>query len=168
MAGRIAALRANGKGAKVTVARRSFGATALSSGAIDVAPDLAAPPGDLKAQLVSPELAAREVARTRPNHPYAILVQKLDRLQEALRFAAEQLPDLLQAPTGRNALLPTPLGTVKPTAMAQSSQAGADLASLPESIAVVQLSANPTYDARMIASGLEQAASALARKLTAA
>jgi len=68
----------------------------------------------------------------------------------------------------RNALLPTPLGTVKPAAMAQSSQAGADLASLPERIAVVQLSVNPSYDARIIASGLEQAALLLGRQLTAA
>ncbi len=167
MAGSIAALCAASRGTKVILARRSLGATALSSGAIDVAPDPAAPPGDLKSQLVSPELAAREVARTRPNHPYAILVDKLERLKEALRFAAEQLPDLLGAPQSRNALLPSPLGTVKPVGMAQSTQAGADLASLPDSIAVVQLSVNPSYDARLVARGLEEAATLLGRKLTA-
>jgi glycerol-3-phosphate dehydrogenase subunit B len=167
MAGSIAALCARSRGAKVLLARRSLGATALSSGAIDVAPDPSAPPGDLKSQLVSPELAAREVARTRPNHPYAILVDKLERLKEALQFAAEQLPDILGAPLSRNALLPTPLGTVKPVGMAQSTQAGADLASLPDSIAVVQLSVNPSYDARLIARGLEEAAAALGRKLSA-
>ncbi len=167
MAGCIAALSAKKRGAEVVVARRSLGATALSSGAIDVAPDPAAPPGDMKSQLVSPLLAAREVARTRPNHPYAILVNRLDRLKEALSFAAAQLPEVLDPPMIRNALLPTPLGTVKPAGMAQSSQAGADLASLPESIGVVQLSVNPSYDARIIAAGLEQAAARLGRRLSA-
>lgn len=167
MAGCIAALSAKKRGVEVVLARRSLGATALSSGAIDVAPDPAAPPGDMKSQLVSPLLAAREVARTRPNHPYAILVDRLDRLKEALSFAAAQLPEVLDPPMPRNALLPTPLGTVKPAGMAQSSQAGADLASLPESIAVVQLSVNPAYDARIIAAGLERAASRLGRKLSA-
>ncbi|HYR56848.1 MAG TPA: FAD-binding protein, partial [Myxococcaceae bacterium] len=128
MAGCIAALSARKNGAEVVVARRSLGATALSSGAIDVAPDPAAPPGDMKSQLVSPLLAAREVARTRPNHPYAVLVDRLDRLKGALSFAAAQLPEVLDPPMIRNALLPTPLGTVKPAGMAQSSQAGADLA----------------------------------------
>jgi glycerol-3-phosphate dehydrogenase subunit B len=167
MAGCIAALSAKRRGARVIVARRSLGATALSSGAIDVAPDPAAPPGDMKSQLVSPLLAAREMARTRPNHPYAVLVDSLDRLNEALSFAAARLPEVLDPPMIRNALLPTPLGTVKPAGMAQSSQAGADLASLPESIGVVQLSVNPSYDARIIAAGLEQAASRLGRRLSA-
>jgi glycerol-3-phosphate dehydrogenase subunit B len=167
MAGSIAALRAKSKGAQVTLCRHSLGATALSSGAVDVAPDPAAPPGDLKSQLVSPELAAREIARTRPNHPYAILVDKLDRLKEALSFAAAVLPEILCPPLARNALLPTPLGTVKPAGMAQPAHAGADLAALPESIAVVQLSVNPSFDAQLVARGLEQSASLLGRKLTA-
>ncbi len=167
MAGAIAALSARSKGAEVVLARRSLGATALSSGAIDVAADLSAPAGALKSQLISPELAAREVARIRPNHPYAVLVDKLHRLKESLSFAAARLPELLSPPLARNALLPTPLGTVKPAGMAQLSQVGADLASLPESIAVVQLSVNPIYDARLIAGGLEAAAALLGRRLAA-
>src|SRR5712692_680914 len=115
MAGAIAALSARKRGASVVVARRSLGATALSSGAIDVAPDPAAPGGDLRSQLVDPQKAALEVARTRPHHPYAILQEKLPRLLEALRFAAEQLPGLIAPPLPRNALLPSPLGTVKPS-----------------------------------------------------
>jgi glycerol-3-phosphate dehydrogenase subunit B len=51
--------------------------------------------------------------------------------------------------------------------MAQSSHLGGDLVSLPESVGVVQLSINPAYDARMIASGLEAAAALLGRRLTA-
>lgn len=168
MAGAIAALSASRRGVSVLVARRSLGATALSSGAIDVAPDPAAPSGDLSSQLVDPQKAAREVARTRPHHPYAVLQEKLPRLLEALQFAAEQLPGLIAAPRAINALLPSPLGTVKPCAMGQLSQMGADVSSLPATIAVVQLSVNPAFDARIVASGIESAARSLGRKVSAA
>ncbi|HME89833.1 MAG TPA: FAD-binding protein [Myxococcaceae bacterium] len=167
MAGAIAALSARRRGASVLVARRSLGATALSSGAIDVAPDPAAPSGDLRSQLVDPEKAAREVARTRPHHPYAVLQDKLPRLMEALHFAAQQLPGLIAAPLAINALLPSPLGTVKPCAMGQLSQVGADVSSLPAAVAVVQLTVNPAYDARLVARGIESAARSLGRKLSA-
>lgn len=168
MAGAIAALRARSRGASVVLARRSLGATALSSGAIDVAPDPAAPSGDLRSHLIEPEKAAREVARTRPHHPYAILRERLGKLSESLSFAADQLPGLLAPPLQRNALLPTPLGTVKPCGMAQTSQVGADLAALPPRVAIVQIAVNPSYDARMVAFGMEAAARSLRKTLNAA
>lgn len=151
----------------MVVARRSLGATALSSGAVDVAPDPTAPSGDLKSHLIDPQRAAREVARTRPHHPYAVLQEKLPRLLEALNFAAEQLSGLIGPPLAVNALLPSPLGTVKPSAMGQLSQVGADLASLPPVIAVVQLSFNPSYDARMVSRGIEAAARSIGRNISA-
>jgi glycerol-3-phosphate dehydrogenase subunit B len=167
MAGAMAALSARRWDADVVLARRSFGATALSSGAVDVAADPRAPSGDLRSQLVAPEQAARELARSLPDHPYAILARQLPRLRETLRFAAEQLSSVLAPPGERNALLPTPLGTVKPAAMAQISQTGADLASLPPLVAVVQLRMSIGDDARIIAQGLESAAAALGRSLRA-
>ena len=81
------------QGAKVILARRSYGATALSSGAIDVAPDVTAPGGDLAAHLIPIEKAARDLARVRPAHPYAVLKDRLGRLMEALSFAASALSD---------------------------------------------------------------------------
>jgi glycerol-3-phosphate dehydrogenase subunit B len=167
MAGAIAALSAKRRGASVVLARRSLGATALSSGAIDVAPDPTAPSGDLKSHLIDPQKAAREVARTRPHHPYAVLQEKLPRLLEALHFAAQQLSGLIGPPLAVNALLPSPLGTVKPSAMGQLSQVGADLTSLPPVIAVVQLSLNPSYDARMVSRGIEAAARSIGRTISA-
>ncbi len=159
MAGAIAALSAVRSGAKVIVVRRAFGATALSSGAIDVAVDPHGRDG------VSIEEAAREIARIRPHHPYAILEQKLPRLMESLRFAASALPGLLSPPAETNLMLATSLGTVKPTAMAQLSQIGADLSSLPEETAIVEFALNPLFDARLVAAGLEAAASRTGRTL---
>lgn len=165
MAGVIAALSAARAGAKVTVVRRAFGATALSSGAIDVAADVSAPGGDLAAHLQPVQAAAEELARVRPLHPYATLRASLPRLSEALSFAQRHLDPLIAPSTGNNLLLPTPLGTVKPTALAQRSMTEGDLAALPDRLAVLSFPLLATHDARLIADGLRRAAAALGRKL---
>jgi glycerol-3-phosphate dehydrogenase subunit B len=159
MAGAVAALSAARAGAKVIVARRAFAATALSSGAIDVAIDPHGRDG------VSIEEAAREIARIRRDHPYAILQEKLPRLMESLKFAASALPELLSPPLESNAILVTPFGTVKPAAMAQLSQIGANLSSLPEEIAIVEFALNPLFDAKLVAAGLQAAAGRAGRTL---
>jgi glycerol-3-phosphate dehydrogenase subunit B len=165
MAGAVAALKARERGANVMVVRRALGATALSSGAVDVAPEPGALPGELIAQHVDPLEAAREVARRSPHHPYAVLADKLSRLSEALRFTAERLPELLSPPSARNMLLPTPLGTVKPAALAQRSMV-ADLTAMPEKVAVVDFVNIPGFDAQMVARGLEAAARNIGRPLS--
>lgn len=167
MAGAIAALSARRRGAKVRVVRRALGATALSSGAIDVAPDPVAPGGELAAHVVSPLHAAREVARVRPHHPYGVLREQLPRLEESLRFAAEVLPDLLGGPLEKNALLPTPLGTVKPSGMGQRNVLGGDVATLPDRVVVIAFPLLAWWDARLIARGVEHAARALGRRVDA-
>lgn len=165
MAGAIAALRAKACGASVLLVRRALGATALSSGAIDVAADLLAPPGELAGHVVDPFQAAQILARTRPFHPYGVLATQLGRLPESLRFAAAALEELVAPPLARNALWPTTLGTVKPAAMGQRSLLAANLATLPRRVAVVEFALNPILDARLLASGLERAAGALGREL---
>jgi glycerol-3-phosphate dehydrogenase subunit B len=167
MAGAMAALSAAKKGARVLLARRALGATALSSGAVDVAPDPTSSPSDLEAQRVPQEQGAAAVARLHPAHPYGVLRAQLPRLGESLRFCAAALPELFAEPSGRNALLPTPMGTVKPAAMAQRAQLGADAAALPERVVVVQFQALPSCDARLVASGLEEAGRALGRTIGA-
>jgi glycerol-3-phosphate dehydrogenase subunit B len=159
----MAALSARRSAGQVLLVRRAFGATALSSGAVDVAADLDAGNGHLRRQLISPEEAARKLAHSRPHHPYAVLRDQLPRLMEALRFAVEQLSGLLAPPGERNLLLPTPLGTVKPAATAQISQVGADLVSMPPNVAVLQFKMSIGDDARIIARGLEAAAAILGR-----
>src|SRR5215471_10472263 len=159
MAGAVAALSAARAGAKVVVARRALGATALSSGAIDVAVD---PHGR---EEISIENAAKEIARTQSHHPYAILQQKLPRLMQALEFVASQLPELLRPPSEGNLLLATPLGTVKPTAMAQVSQAAGDLCSLPDEIAIVGFALDPGFDPRLVGAGIEAEAAQMNRRL---
>lgn len=167
MAGAIAALSAKKAGANVLLVRRALGATAMSSGAIDVAADPASVAGDVAALGGSWMDAAREMARRLPAHPYAVLEQSLARLPEALQFAHEALYPFLSKAGERNALLPTPVGTVKPSAMAQASQIDGDLHALPDTVAVLELVLTPAWDAQLIARGLEDAARSMGRTLTA-
>lgn len=166
MAGAMAALSARRLGAKVRLVRRALGATAMSSGAVDVAQSPFAPGGDLAGQRGDYLEAARAVAHVRPRHPYAVLQAQLDRLPEALAFLVQTLPSLFDPPGPANALLATPLGTVKAAALAQRSQLGGDLATLEGPVAVAHLGVNPRFDARLIADGLRAAVSALGRTLT--
>lgn len=164
MAGAIAALAAREAGASVTLVRRALGATALSSGAIDVAADPFAPGGDLLAHRIAFDQAAREIARRRPRHPYAVLSGQLEHLPRALELAVSRLAGLLESPRRNNLLLPTVLGTVKPTALAQRTQAGANLTDLPEKVAVVGFRLDPHFDPRLVADGLTRAARAVGRR----
>lgn len=166
MAGAIAALSARRMGAKVLLARNSVGATALSSGAIDVAPDPVAAPGDWGAHLLPLEVASQEIARTRPHHPYAVLRSSLPRLRESLDFAVSKLGGLLSSPGERNMLLVSALGTFKPTALAQRQQSRGDLSTLPENTVLIQFALVPDYDARLIAQGIERGAAYLHRPLS--
>lgn len=165
MAGAIAALRAKACGANVLLVRRALGATALSSGAIDVASDLLAPPGALADHVVEPLQVAHVLARSRPFHPYGVLSAELGRLGESLHFAAAALGELVAPPLARNALWPTLLGTVKPSAMGQRSLLAANVATLPRHVAIVAFALHPILDARLIARGLETAAKAMGRPL---
>ncbi len=166
MAGCIAALSARRAGAQVRVVRRALGATALSSGAIDVAADPVAPGGDWPSHLISPLEGARAWSRIRPNHPYAVLKDRLDRLEESLQFAAQALGGLVTGPLAQNALLPTPLGTVKPSAMGQRNVLGADVATLPARVVLVSFPLNPLANAQLVARGIEEAARALGRSVS--
>jgi glycerol-3-phosphate dehydrogenase subunit B len=98
MAGGIAALAARAAGARVALVRRSPGATALSSGAISVAPDLGGLPGEPLASRRGPLDAAIRLAAAWPDHPYALA--GVARLGEALAFAASEL-SVLATPAER-------------------------------------------------------------------
>jgi len=165
MAGALAALSARRAGASVRLVRRALGATAMSSGAVDVAASPFAPGGDLAGQAGDYLEAAAAIARVRPRHPYAVLKGQLSRLPEALAFLVAALPELFDPPGRNNTLLLTPLGTVKPTALAQRSQLGGDLSTLEGPVVVAHLGVNPRFDATLVARGLTAAAKAIGREL---
>ncbi len=158
MAGAVAALSARAGGARVALVRRSPGATALSSGAIAVAPDLGAGPGEPLAWRRGPIEAARRLAALRPEHPYALLGADLGRLPEALAFAARALDPLLSPALDRPRFLATPLGGAAGAALCQRSMAAGDLLTARGPLAVVGFRGHLGFDAGLVAAGLARCA----------
>lgn len=152
MAGGIAALSARAAGARVVLVRRAAGATALSSGAVSVAPDRSALPGTPLPERRGPVEAARRLAAERPDHPYA--VAGVDRLAEALAFAAAELEDLLVPPLDRPRFLATPLGGAVGVALCQRSMAAGDLLAVDGRIAVAGIPGHVAFDPDLVAAGL--------------
>lgn len=126
MAGAVAALAARQAGASVALARRGPGGTALSGGAVGVAPDPGAPASMPFALRLRPLEAARRLAALRPAHPYAIA--GVARLGEALDFAARELPELLAPFEDRARFLVTAGGGVAECGLCQRTQLAGDLA----------------------------------------
>lgn len=152
MAGAIAALAARAAGARAALVRRSPGATALSSGAISVAPDPAASPDAPLSARAGPLEAARRLAAARPDHPYAAV--GVDGIPEALDFAASELGDLLAPRLERPRLLATPLGGVVAAALCQRSMADGDLLTVRGVLAVAGFRGHLGFDAALVASAL--------------
>ncbi len=154
MAGAMAALSARAGGARVALIRRSPGATALSSGAIAVAPDLGAGPAEPLAWRRGPVDAARRLAALRPEHPYALVGPDLARLPEALAFTARALDPLLSPALDRPRFLATPLGGAAGAALCQRSMAAGDLLTARGPLAVVGFRGHLGFDAGLVAAGL--------------
>ena len=156
MAGALAALAARDAGARVALVRRAPGATALSSGAVCVAPDLGALSGEPLAWRRGPVESARRLAAVRRDHPYAAVGEGLARLADALAFAARELAPALAPPLDRPRFLPTVHGTALPCALCQASMEAGDLLAVRGPLAVVGFRGHLGFDAALVASGLER------------
>lgn len=152
MAGAIAALSAHAAGAHVVLVRRAAGATALSSGAISVAPDLGGIAGEPLASRRAPLDAARRLAVAWPDHPYAIA--GVQRLGEALAFAATELASVLAPPLERRRFLATPYGSAVGAGLCQRSMAAGDLLAVEGELVVVGFRGHLAFDAPLVAAGL--------------
>lgn len=116
LAGLVAALRLAEGGADVTVVATGSGSLPLSPGTIDVM-------GYAPGRVASPREAVAALAGS--DHPYAHLADSLD---DALAWFGERVAGLRYAgDAAANMLLPTAVGVPRPTAMAPSAMAAADL-----------------------------------------
>jgi glycerol-3-phosphate dehydrogenase subunit B len=119
LAGLAAAIRLAHGGAPVTVVAKGSGSLHLSPSTIDVlgyAPDRVDEPGG----------AMEGFLADRPDHPYARLAP--EPLGEALAWFRDLAPALrYSGDPGRNMLLPTAVGAVRPAALAPASIAAGDL-----------------------------------------
>jgi glycerol-3-phosphate dehydrogenase subunit B len=138
MAGAAAALRAAERGADVILIRKGFGATAMSSGTIDIAGPAGFLPRDPWDSLPSLTERLTAILRENPLHPYSILagdgdtVERLtSALSQACEFVFNKLSDLrFRGSVERNIAIANGSGTAKFCAFAPISLAGGDLATM--------------------------------------
>ncbi len=144
LAGLSAALRLAQRGRRVTVVATGEGGLQLSQGTIDVlghAPDRLTRPWDGFESLPA-------------EHPYTQL--GAESVREAVRWLRDELgPELLVGGLQQNYLLPTAVGALRPTALAQPSMTAADGAS---SYAVVGVRQLKDFPADLLAGNLGCAA----------
>ncbi len=152
MAGAVAALAARATGARAVLVRRAPGATALSSGAVSIAPDLGALPGEPLASRRGPLEAARRLAVAWHDHPYAIA--GVERLGEALAFAAAELESVLAPPVERRRFLATLYGSAVGAGLCQRSMVAGDLLGVQGTLAVAGFRGHAAFDAPLVAAGL--------------
>jgi glycerol-3-phosphate dehydrogenase subunit B len=160
LAGATAALVARRRGAHVALASRSWGATAMSTGALDIASSQALSPADQLPRTLAEHVM--DIAAHRPRHPYGTLGveatflhlrQGFDLLVDALERAGLRAGPLeLEA---ENLGLASALGTLMPAGSALGSHLGLDLMRpLAGSWGVVQLHGDASFDAQRVAAGV--------------
>jgi glycerol-3-phosphate dehydrogenase subunit B len=125
-AGLTAGARLAEGGARVCVLAKGVGSTHLAPGTIDVlgyAPD----------QVASPAIALPNFAASRPDHPYALI--GVEAVADAARWfsacvEAGPLPGYRYVgQLGRNLLLPSAIGALRPSALVPETMAAGDTAS---------------------------------------
>lgn len=128
LAGLSAALRATELGANVTLVVSRDGASALSSGAFDICRDPLGQPGDMWRWEKNWQKNIQTVVALNPYHPYRFSSSSMVR-DSILGFirALESIGFIIKISAENNMLLPTPVGTWKESAGAQTTQIGLDL-----------------------------------------
>ncbi len=159
LAGAAAAFAARRHGRSVAIVRRSWGATALSAGTLDLAPDPLAAQGTPLGERRSVLECIRAIARRQRHHPWAVLRDRLGELPPVLAAAREATDGRLSygALDGENRCLLTPLGTLKTTAGGQDSVPDGDLLR-GGTVGVVGFRNHPAWDAVLLARSLQELA----------
>ena len=127
LAGLTAAWRAAANGKKVKLIAKGWGATHWASGCIDV---LGYYPPDQTRPVNSPAETLQQLVHEQPHHPYA--VAGLDMVELAIRniqSLCNQAGYPLHGSLAENWLLPTALGTIRPTCLAPETMIAGDLRS---------------------------------------
>lgn len=125
LSGLMAALASAERGKKTVVVARGMGIITIFTGAIDV---LGYYPGDVKDPLESPIKGIEELIGKRSNHPYARVGIDLikDGISSFLNATKDGGVEYVGDPS-HNFLVPTAVGTIKPTSLLSSTMAAGDL-----------------------------------------
>jgi glycerol-3-phosphate dehydrogenase subunit B len=155
-AGAAAALAASASGARATLLRPSPGATALSSGALDLAGSRCERPADPWAGRPATLQSYEQLLHDEPDHPLArcnVGAAAAARIVGALAPVAGFSPRSLDL---EPLVLPTDLGTFKSTALCQPGAQEAHLLGLAgRRVGVVGISGYPLFDPARLAAGYQ-------------
>ncbi len=127
LAGLTAAWQAAGPDKKVQVLAKGWGATHWHSGCIDL---LGYWPLDADAAVTNPLQAIAQLIQEKPQHPYALT--GLDNIVAALSAFQDLCAEAgypLEGTPEKNWLLPTAVGTFRPTCLAPQTMTAGDLSS---------------------------------------
>ncbi len=145
LAGLAAALRLAEKGADVTLVTKGIGGLQLSQGTVDIL-------GYAPERVEDPIAAIPAHIASRPSHPYTHFAPH--EVADAATWLRDLLgPDYLVGEPTRNYLLPTAVGALRPTAIAQPSMVAGEPAE-GKKFAIVGLKRLKDFSAPLIAENL--------------
>jgi len=175
MAGLTAATKAAEKGLDVTVVMKAMGATAISSGVVDVAGYIYAPEREICIQFASGLEGVRSISKDYPNHPYAIVgggknVPAESRVRSSEKVVQDAVKDFLRwmkkvgmpflGSVKGNMMVMNTLGTVKLTALCSPSIYNGNLRKIRNgSVLFVGINGSPGYDPKFCAKSIQALAS---------
>lgn len=158
-----AALEAEAGGAQITIVRGRPGATALSSGAWDIAASPTRHAGRKWHESPPAKENLLEIISRNPFHPYKSISENIHCshidtcLERAIDRLSNQLNLRLRGSLQKNIALITPLGSVKITSYASASQYSGDLLSMQQArLLVAGFSGLPQFPAAQIAKLLQE------------
>lgn len=145
VAGLLAAARLVDQGAKVSVVTFGIGGLQLSHGGFDVlgyAPERVDRPFDVLDDFIA----------ANPGHPYALL--GTEAVRTGTDYAASFFGDLLAGNDGRNWLLPTAVGALRPTYLASPTMVASDVRADHDPVVVAGVRELKDFPADLIAGNL--------------
>ena len=155
LSGLVAAIRLARVGKSVTLLTKGIGGLQLSQGTIDVlgySPDLVTRPFEALPR------------HGKPGHPYRVIGGAA--VRSGVDYVAELCgPDLLTGHADDNFLLPTAVGAVRPTCLAQPSMAAGQITA-GTSYAIVGFRQHKDFYAALCAGNLARSANVTARAIT--
>jgi glycerol-3-phosphate dehydrogenase subunit B len=125
LAGLMAALVAQSKGARVLLVSKAMGSLPLTSGCIDLLGYL---PGRRESFIDSPYPILAQIGSFWPSHPYSKIGP--EKIRQALQFFKDTCSQIGLPYVGdpdRNLLIPTSIGTFHPTCLTPASMKNGDL-----------------------------------------
>jgi glycerol-3-phosphate dehydrogenase subunit B len=147
-AGLTAALKLAQSGRSVALLTKGIGGLQLSQGTVDIL-------GYGPQRVDRPLDAISELASRDPGHPYAAIGS--DAVRRGVEYFAKQVgPDLLTGDPDDNVLLPTAVGAVRPTALAQPSMMAGQVAD-GKKYAIVGLRRMKDFYPELVAANLNRA-----------